>query len=218
MNNWNGLDFFIFLIFLVNTLLGMSRGATREIISMICLSAALIFTIKFTVPVARFLNSSPLIANVLSSSFIQNFMVSIGAQPLTASMLSELAYTISLLICFVGTFGVCEATLAFTGFVEVFPFSYAALNRKIGAGLGAMRGYVLNLILILILTLHITVPALTKGSFFVNLFQSSVIQLDSLISGQEVERYREIFKEKNLYNVKDILAPVTSPTELDKQP
>src|SRR5579871_5717505 len=118
MSNWNGLDFFIFLIFFVNTMLGMSRGATKEIISLMCVSVGLIFTIKFTIPLATFFNNSPSFQNVLTASFVQNFMSFIGSSALTAGMLEQLTYCISVLVCFAGAFCAGEAVLSFTGFAE----------------------------------------------------------------------------------------------------
>src|SRR5579862_3207090 len=119
MNSWNGLDFIIFLIFAANFILGMSRGTTREIISMMCLCAALIITIRFTVPLAAFFNKSPLMVDVVSSAFVQRFMEAIGAGPLTEDLLRQTFYSISILVCFVGTFSLCEAGLARTNLTEV---------------------------------------------------------------------------------------------------
>lgn len=221
MSSWNGLDFFIFLIFTANVILGMSRGATKELISAMCLSIGLIFTIKFAIPLTNFLNSSPLITDVLSSVFVQNFMAAIGSGPLTEAMLKELAYSISVIVCFAGAFSVCEAMLVFVGFAEVFPFPYAALNRKLGAGLGATRGYVLTLLLILVLN-HLFANNPIKGSYFIDLFQGTVQKLDYLIGSQQVERYHEIYQDKSLYNEKEVFKtlryqdkPTTEPA---KQP
>jgi uncharacterized membrane protein required for colicin V production len=210
MNDWNSLDFFILLIFAANTILGIVRGATKEIISTMCLSIALIFTIKFTVPLAHFLNKSPIIHDVLDSSMVQNFMYVIGAGPLTKSSLHQIAYAISLLICFVGSYSVCEAMLNFSGFLEVFSFPYATLNRKLGGTLGFARGYIFNLVLISILALHLLENSdvvsnnIIKTSFFAKLLGPASIRLDSLISGQQPERYREILQEKPAYQIEDL--------------
>jgi len=211
MNSWNSLDFIIFLIFVTNTLLGMVRGASREIISTMCLSVALIFVIKFTVPVANFFNSSPAINDVVDNQTMQNFMIAIGAGPITASLLKEIFYSISMLICFVGSFSICEAMLSYTGFVETFSFPYATLNRKVGAALGFGRGYIFNLLFIAILALHLLKNNdvignnnIVNGSFFVNLLGPSARKLDSLITGQKPESYREILQEKPAYNVEDL--------------
>lgn len=215
MNNWNGLDFFVFLIFAANTILGMARGATKEIISMMCLSVALIFTIKFTVPLANFFNSSPLLKDVVSNDFINNFMIAIGAGSLTENLLREIFYSISILICFVGIFSICEGALSVTGVVEMYPFPYAALNRKIGAGLGATRGYVISLIFLCIISLHIfkgNADSLFTNSFFLHLFQGPIVQLDSIITGQQPEQYKEIFKGKELYNEKNVLQSIQPPS------
>ncbi len=222
MSSWNGLDFFIFLIFLLNTILGMSRGATKEIISMMCLSAALIFTIRFTVPLTHFFDSSPLIQDVIDSSFIRNFMRAIGAAPLTADLLHEISWSLSVLVCFVGVFSVLDAVLV-SSFAEVFSFPYAVWNRKVGAALGCIRGYVINLVIIMILTLHIYkggegVPgsSLLYGSYFIGLFQGAAMKLDGLINRQDVANYQKVFEDKNLYNVKDITG-VVSPNFLDTE-
>lgn len=207
MNNWSGVDFFIFLIFFVNTMLGMSRGAAREIISMMCVSVALIFTIKFTVPLTNFINSSPGIQDVIDSTITKNFMSAIGADPLTTGMLYQVAYCLSILICFVGIFATGEAVLNFTGFVEMFTFPYAFLNRKLGAALGATRGYILSVIFILILQ-HLFISHPLSNSYFINLFQGTANKLDSLIASQQPEQYKTIYEDKNLYNEKNIYQTV----------
>src|SRR5690606_5523350 len=130
MSGWNGLDFLIFIILVVNTVLGMVRGGSREAISLMCLSAALIVTIRFTVPLANLINSSPLIEGVVNNTFMQNFMQAIDAGPLTVDLLNQLGYTISMLVCFVGTFSACEAGLSMTGFLEAYGFATAVINRK----------------------------------------------------------------------------------------
>lgn len=203
MGNWNGLDFFIFLIFFVNTMLGMSRGATKEIISTMCVSVALIFTIKFTVPLAKFASSSPTVQDVINSSIVQNFMTSIGAGTLTVNMLNEMTYCLSLLICFVGIFCITEAVISFTGAVDVFTFPYATLNRKIGAGLGFVRGYIFTVVLIAVLQ-HLFVNSPIRGSYFYNLFQGTAQKLDLFISQQTPERYKELYQDKNLYNEQEL--------------
>lgn len=208
MDNWNGLDFLIFLIFAVNTILGMVRGATKEIISMMCLCAALIITIKFTVPLATIFNNSPLIVDVVDSSIIQNFMLSIGAGPVTAGLLKEMFFSISLLLCFVGTFSICEAALSRPGFIEAMSFPYATLNSKVGAALGCTRGYILVLIFLLIVAHVFRVnngDEIIRGSYFAQLFNSSAQKLDDLISGQRPDSYREIFKDKNLFNSGEVI-------------
>ena len=216
MSGWNGVDFLFFLIFAVNTLLGMSRGATKEIISMMCLCVALIFTIKFTVPLSNFLNSSPSIVKVVESPIIQNFMLAIGAGPLTVELLHQIFYSISLLICFVSIFSICEGALTMSGFVEMYPFPYAAFNRKVGGTLGFTRGYVINLIFICIFTLHLfsgSRDSMFSNSFFVKLFHGSAVRLDSIISGQNPDQYQKIFEGKNLYNEEQLLKVMGAPSE-----
>lgn len=211
MANWNGFDFFILLIFAANLFLGMSRGATKEIIYMMCLSLALIFTIKFTVPLARFLNSSPLMIDVISSSFVKRFISALGAPALTMDLLREIAYSISMLVCFFVPYSIAAGAVAMGGFVEYFPFPYAALNRKIGGVLGFTRGYIYSVMLIVILTLHIfsntggAGSTIYQNSYFVNLFKGSAKTFDSIIASQNPDAYREMFKGKNLYSPAEII-------------
>jgi hypothetical protein len=219
MNSWNGLDFFIFLIFALNTIIGMSRGASKEIISTLCLSVALIFTIKFTVPLASLFNSSPLMSSVVNNDIMQNFMTSIGAGPITDDLLRNIFYSISLLICFVGAFSICEGALSMTGVVEMYPFPYAALNRKIGGGLGFTRGYVINMIFLVILCLHLSKEsgAFTANSFFVGLFRGSIVNFDAIITGQKPEAYRDMLIDKNLYNEGQMLNTLQQQTSQPQQ-
>jgi len=209
MSSWSGLDFFIFLIFLVNMLMGMSRGGMKEIISMFALCAALVFTLKFTMPLTEFVNKSPLMSDVITSSFFQNFMKSINMPPLTEAILVQLGYCISLLICFVGAFSVCEGVLSYSGMIEAFSLPTALLNRKIGAGLGATRGFVIVLVFIIVL-MHMfngDVPS----SNFVNLLQGSARKMDELISSHAPERYQEILQNAYKFNKDDIVNSLMKP-------
>ncbi len=219
MNNWNSLDFIILLIFASNTILGMTRGATKEIVSAMCLSIALIFAIKFTVPLANFFNSSPLINDVVDNQLTKNFMLAIGAGPLTSSLLQQIFYSISMLIAFGGAFSVCEAMLTFTGFNEVFSFPYATLNRKVGGALGFGRGYIFNLLFIAILAFHLLRNGdvvnnnIVTGSFFVHVLGSSAQTLDSLISKQQPDSYRQILEQKPAYTVEDLYKTIRNTPE-----
>lgn len=212
MNTWNSFDFIIFMILLFNTLLGMSRGAAREIISFLSLSATIICTIKFTIPLTTFFNSSPVMQDVITSKIVQNFMASIGAGPLTQDMLMQLAYSVSLLICFVGSFSILEAVLAFTHVREVFKFPYAIADRKVGAALGCLRGYIFTLVLLSILTLHLLADhqntPLIANSFFTNLFSSQTAEFDKIIASQAPEQYQQLYRQ-NPYNSRAVIQNVT---------
>lgn len=208
MSNWTGLDFLIFFIFVLNTLLGMARGATKEIISILCLSAALIFTIKFTIPLSAFINSSPLIQDVIASPMMQNFMLAIGLGQLTQAMLFTLGYCISLLICFVGIFCACEAVLSYSGVIGIFSFPYVAMDRKIGAALGCVRGYVITLVFILI---YLFLSPNMTHSYFLSMFENSAKKLNTLITQQAPERYNEVLRDKDLYNSKMVIDTLKQP-------
>lgn len=152
---------------------------------------------------------------MVDNQWTRNFMTAIGAGPLTVGLLHQIFYSIALLICFVGAYSICEAGMAKTGFVTSFTFPFAAWNSKVGGMLGFVRGYVINLILLLILMLHIFGPGtpaiitenMITTSYFAKLYRNAAIKLDSIITGQNPDKYREIFQDRNLY----------SPEMLEKQ-
>lgn len=219
MNNWNGLDFFIFLILALNTVRGISRGAGKELIAFMCLSAALIFSIKFTVPLSNFLSTSPLAVSVVQNKLVTNFFHSIGAGPLTIELLNQIMYSISLLICFVGVFAATEAAIVYSGYTERLSFVQAVAYRKIGGAIGFTRGYIISLVFLSILTLHIYKnnqsafgSGFFSGSFFVNLFESQTEKLDEMISSQQPENYQELYQNQP-YNEHNVIENLGRPTE-----
>ena len=151
-----------------------------------------------------------MITDVLTAPTIQNGARALGAKSLTGGMLLQLSYCISLLICFVGTFSVCEAMLSYSGISESYSFPYAALNRKLGAALGATRGYVISLIFLSVLQ-HLLINDPIRNSYFVNLFQTPLHKLDSLIMQQDVNKYKELYKGKDLYKATDVINTVYPP-------
>ncbi len=209
MSSWSGIDFFIFLVLVMNILLGMSRGGLRETISMISLFVALIITIKFTITLTNWMNSSPLISDVLSSKIVQNFMISLDMPPLTSEMLYHLEYCLSLLICFVGAYSFCEAVLAYTNAVEAFGFSVTMINRKLGAALGTLRGCVL--IMLFIVMMNHLFEGKIPASVFMHALAKPAQTLDTLINNRAPERYKEILQDKNLYNPEPILNQLMNP-------
>lgn len=219
MSGWNGLDFFIFLILASNTVLGMSRGGQREVISMMCLSVGLIFAIQFTMPLTNFLNRSSVANDVVVSSVMQNFMIAIDAGPMTIDLLNQLMYSISLLVCFVGAFSVCEAGLAKAGFVEAYSLPTALVNRKVGGALGFVRGYIVTLIFLSILVLHVYAANnnigkdFIAGSYFVDLFKGQMITLDGMISSRNAEQYQELYKNQP-YKVEDLYKVLNKPEDI----
>lgn len=219
MNSWNGLDFFIFLILALNTMRGMSRGAGKEMIALMCLSAALIFAIKFTVPLASFFSKSPTLISVVENKFIASFLYSIGAGPLTLGLLNHVMYSLSLVICFVSVFSATEACIAYSGYAPSWSLTQAVVNRKIGSAIGFTRGYIITLLFLSILTLHIfkdeyRMPGgdFIAGSFFVKLFESQTRIFDEMIGSQQPENYQEIYKNKPV-NEQHIIQQLNQPTD-----
>src|SRR3990167_372539 len=136
---------------------------------------------------------------------MQNFMIAIGAGPLTSELLMEVMYSISMLICFVSVYSICEGGLNVTGVHESFTFPYATLSRKVGGALGCTRGYIITLIFLSIINLHLLkggAPGgeFISGSFFAKLFQSATVKLDEMITSRKAEDYNKIFEDRNLYN------------------
>lgn len=209
MSAWTGLDFFIFLIFLVNIMLGMARGGMKEMISLLSLCAALVITIKFTVPLTEFVYSSPLKEDFLTSQFVINFTNTIGMSQMTERTLFQMSYCISLLICFVGAFSVCEAVLSYSNMMEAFGFATSVANRKMGAALGSMRGFVIVLVFIIVLQ-HLFGGDVPASNFIVWL-DTPTQKFDHLITSQAPERYLEILQDKNLYNPENILNALREP-------
>lgn len=219
MNNWNQLDFFIFLILAINFIQGLVRGATREIIALMCLCFAIIVTIKFTVPVETFLNKSPAKTIAAESEIVQNFLYSFndalnnGQQMNITPMalLNRIVFCISLVLCFTAAYSVTAAGLSVSGFVEVFSFPYAALNRKIGGALGFLRGYVVSLIVIICLMTfyaqgnNFLGSEWVKNSAFVNLlYKDPATKFFEIIKTQDPDRYRDIFENRGNFTVQDM--------------
>jgi hypothetical protein len=165
--------------------------------------------IKFTMPVAEYINKSPLIIDVVTSQFVMNFMKAINMPPLTDAVLFSFNFCLSLLICFVGTFSVCEATLSYSSAMEAFGMSTTIINRKSGAAFGATRGFVLVLIFIVILQrLFVGEP---PASRFIDLLGPSATKMKDIIVSGAPQRYIEILQDKNLYNQDQILNDLAKP-------
>lgn len=188
----------------------MARGGLKEIISALSLCAALVITIEFTMPLFKFINTSPLINDVITSNFFQNFMKSIEMPPLTEDMIIRLNYCLSLLLCFVGAFSICEAVLSYSSLIEAFGLPATLANRKLGGALGVVRGFVLVLIFIIVLDkiYHDDVPA----SKFVNLLQGSATKMNDIVISGAPQRYLEILQDKNLYNQENVMKDLLEPT------
>jgi len=208
MNNWTSFDFLIFLILVMNVIQGMSRGTAKELISLMCLSVALIFTIKFTIPLANFFNKSPLIATVIDNPMIKRFLHEIGAGPLTQELLKQVTYSINLLICFTGIFCILEAALSSPSIIQTLPLHQILINRKISSAIGLTRGYIISLVFLSIVTLHIydqrNDKPFLRNSFFIKLFQSQTKRLDDLIRKQQPEGYRDLYTRQPDMDLSDL--------------
>ena len=141
---------------------------------------------------------------------MQNFVTSIGLGPLTQEGIFSFGYGVSLLICFMGIFSIGEATLAYTNAMNLFTFPYMAVDRKVGAAMGAVRGFVFATIFVLFcLTFN---NPFSANSYFISVLTPSASRLNTLIIQQTPERYQEVLKDKNIFNAKAILEQLKNPT------
>lgn len=143
--DYTWLDFIIFGFIFFNAILGISRGLTKEIISILVLIVALVVMIKFTATLANFLNTTQGSLDVIT--VISKFTGLDATVPLAL-----ISWGIALLLLFVGTFSIGEA-VNFYASIDIIPFSLDMAGRILGGVLGFVRGYVFSLILILVLGL-----------------------------------------------------------------
>lgn len=137
------IDYIIIIIFIINIVLGLARGLLRELISMISLIIALVVTIKFTIPVTEILNGSNGFKDVVLAFSSFTDWNAIGP-------LSFVSLGVSFILIFTLVFSLCEAANYYAAnFVVVLFPGFAILDRLIAGFMGFIRGYVLNLILIL---------------------------------------------------------------------
>lgn len=176
MADFTWIDYLIFLVFFVNTMLGLARGLYKETISIMCLIVAFIIAIKFTSPIALVLNGSQGFQDVLT---VFTKFTSYNA----ATSLTLVSYGVSLLVLFVGTFSISEAALFYAG-IELFIFPYAIIGRALGGVLGFIRGYALSVVLILVLRLTpLILDATWSQSHLIPVLMPKVTELASLIGG-----------------------------------
>jgi membrane protein required for colicin V production len=176
MVDFTWLDYILFLIFFLNIILGFARGVSKEIISILSLAVALFIAVKFTSPIANVLITSQGLEDVLGVVIkFLNYNASTG--------LSSLAYALSFLVLFVGIFFTGEAVIFYAN-IELFLFPFSVFGRLLGAAIGFVRGYALNVVILLILKLTpFTLSSAWEQSYFVPRLLPQVLKLANLISG-----------------------------------
>ena len=147
MAEFTWLDFLILGVFILNTLMGFARGLTRELVSIISVIVALGVSIRFTLPITEILNSSDGFKSVILAFSTFTNINAMGP-------LSLVSLGVSFLVLFVGTYSIGEAVnySAATFGVIMFP-AFALLDRLLAACVGFIRGYIFNMVLILIVGL-----------------------------------------------------------------
>lgn len=161
MAEYTWFDYIIFGIFFLTTILGLARGLFREVISLVVLAVAFIVTIKFTAPVADFLNNSQGAQDVISV-----ISKTIGTD--WSTPLSSVTLALTLLVLFVGCLSVGEAVNYFAALNTYMTPSISFMYRILGGAIGMIRGYGFNIVLVLLMQITpLTQEAAWTQSYFV---------------------------------------------------
>jgi membrane protein required for colicin V production len=145
MTDFTWLDYIIFFIYFISIVLGLARGVFRELISLGVIIVALIVMVKFTKPLTYFLYLTPGSHDVIA--FISKFAFSGWSH-----YLFTLTLVIALLILFVGTLSIGEAVNHYVGPNTYLSAGISFIYRVAGGAVGLARGYVFNIIFVLILS------------------------------------------------------------------
>lgn len=170
MQGFNWVDYIVLAILFFSTLVGLSRGVVKEVISIATWVAAFFVASVFATPVANYFSSSPQAQSVISSAG------SGASAPIT-----WLAYGLSFIGLFIITM-IAGAIInsVMSRAVEVSGISFA--NRLLGALFGMIRGFLLNIMMMFLLQLIPSVMQQTwwTQSVFVNTLQPEVQWLASV--------------------------------------
>lgn len=175
MENFNWVDYVIFFIFGFSIISGFARGFIREMISLLVVVIAFVAATIYAHPLAQSFTSSAVVQNVVTTA---NSATGVNAsQPV-----SYLAIGISFGLVFAGVYIIG----AVIGFIVNLIFSFGAiglLNRILGAGFGAARGVLINLVIIFMVQLtSANEQPWWKQSKLVPEFQPYVEQLSTYVA------------------------------------
>jgi len=175
MADLNWVDYIILAIFFFSILAGFGRGFVREIIGLITLFASFIIAAIFSNQLAmRFTHSAGVQHAVNQASS------TIGVD--TSQPVSYMAIGISYTLLFAGTYIVGSLI----GYFMNMAFQWGVLglaNRFFGAVFGAIRGFILNLVLIFLVQLTpVSTQAAWQHSQLVVAFQPAVLWLANIVS------------------------------------
>lgn len=159
MTSFNAVDIGILAIFFISAFAGLMRGFVKEFLSLLTWIVAIIVASKF---------SKPLAASFSSADVVQTSMGSTG------DYISWLAIGVSFAVLFAATMIVGAIfNLFITRAVESGGIS--VINRMLGGVFGLARGYLINLVLIFLLSLTpFAQNSLWTDSQFVRFFQPAV--------------------------------------------
>lgn len=171
----NPVDIVILVIFLLSIIIGFGRGLVSEILSLITLIAAFIVGIIFTNSFAVYLASTPAMQNVVNGT-----TTATGTS--TADPVSYLLFAASFAILFILTYIIGSIVKMLLNMMIV-PGAIGFINRFLGMIFGLVRGYLINLALILLIQLTpFSANAQWKESKYVPMFQPQVAWLANVIS------------------------------------
>lgn len=147
MADYTWLDYIIFLIFFVAIIMGLARGIMRELISLVVIAVALVITIKFTMSLTYFLYFTKGSYDVIV--FITKY-ISPGDW---GKYIAVFTLDLSILLLFVGTMSIGEAVNYYVYPNTIMGSAFSLLYRISGSAVGFIRGYIFNVILILVLSI-----------------------------------------------------------------
>jgi membrane protein required for colicin V production len=171
----NPVDIVILVIFVLSIIIGFGRGLISEILSLITLIAAFIVGIIFTNSFAAYLASTPAMQSMVNST-------STASGTSTAEPASYMLFAASFAILFIITYIIGSVVKLLLNMMFT-PGVIGFINRLLGGIFGVVRGYLLNLALILLIQLSpFSASAQWQASKYVPMFQPQVAWLANVIS------------------------------------
>lgn len=200
MEHLNWVDYIIVFIFGFSVISGFARGFVREMISLLVVVVAFVAATIYAHPLALSFTSSAVVQNVVSTA---NSATGVNAsQPV-----SYLAIGISYGLVFAGVYIIGSVI----GFIVNLLFSFGAIgfiNRILGAGFGAVRGFIITLVVIFMVQLTAAnEQPWWKQSSLVPQFQPYVNELSTYVApGLETIRQKAGDSMQNITNTVQSIA------------
>jgi membrane protein required for colicin V production len=171
MATYTWIDYLIVTIFALSMLTGLKRGFIKEAISLASIIAAFVIAIKFSGSLADWFNASAGAQAVVGS------LAGIFGEAHVADALSLITLALSFFVLFLLTMVVGEIINRIASGATSIP-GLGFADRMLGAGFGAVRGYLFTVAILFVLNLT-AVPQSNAWlqSQWLPSFQSSIIWL-----------------------------------------